>query len=132
MIDFVRLLRRTEFYQSKAGIIGKIRNRYFDVLKEIAIIVVVLCHLDTCEYGYLDVDIFFVIAVSFTSRNVDKQIVNGGISFVANRVSRLWPLLLKAAYLDCSIDMIALVRKQMAEFLFSSMMDVLSVKTAAI
>lgn len=34
------------------------RNLYYDVLKAIAIIVVVLYHLDICEFGYLGVDIF--------------------------------------------------------------------------
>ena len=54
------------------------RNNYFDVLKAVAIIAVVLYHLDTCEYGYLGVDIFLVIAGYFTSKSVDKQTVIGG------------------------------------------------------
>lgn len=53
------------------------RRNNFDVLKAVAIIAVVLYHLGTCEYGYLGVDIFLVIAGYFTSQSVEKQIVNG-------------------------------------------------------
>ena len=54
------------------------RTYSFDVLKAIAIIAVVLYHIGACEYGYLGVDIFLVIAGYFTSMSVDNQIVNGG------------------------------------------------------
>lgn len=54
------------------------RNKNFDVLKAIAIIAVVLYHIGTCEYGYLGVDVFLVIAGYFTSQSIDKQIINGG------------------------------------------------------
>lgn len=72
------------------------RNRCFDVLKAIAIIAVVLYHMGICEFGYLGVDIFLVIAGYFTSKSVEKQIINRGgyFSFVLNRAFRLWPLLL--------------------------------------
>lgn len=57
------------------------RNRCFDVLKAVAIIAVVLYHMGICEFGYLGVDIFLVIAGYFTSKSVEKQIINrGGIS----------------------------------------------------
>lgn len=51
------------------------RYHYYDVLKAIAIIAVVLYHIGICEYGYLGVDIFLVIAGYFT---VEKQINNRG------------------------------------------------------
>lgn len=72
------------------------RSRCFDVLKAVAIIAVVLYHMGICEFGYLGVDIFLVIAGYFTSRSVEKQIINrrGYFPFVLNRVFRLWPLLL--------------------------------------
>lgn len=54
------------------------RNNYYDVIKAIAIIAVVLYHFGTCKFGYLGVDIFLVIAGYFTSQSVDKQIANGG------------------------------------------------------
>ena len=74
------------------------RVQNYDVLKAIAIIAVVLYHFGACEYGYLGVDIFLVIAGYFTSKSIDKQIVNGGgyFRFVVNRIFRLWPLLLIA------------------------------------
>lgn len=72
------------------------RSRCFDVLKAVAIIAIVLYHMGICEFGYLGVDIFLVIAGYFTSKSVEKQIINRGgyITFVLNRVFRLWPLLL--------------------------------------
>lgn len=59
------------------------RNRCFDVLKAVAIIAVVLYHMGICEFGYLGVDIFLVIAGYFTSKSVEKQIINrGGVFFI--------------------------------------------------
>ena len=74
------------------------RVQYYDVLKAIAIIAVVLYHFGACEYGYLGVDIFLVIAGYFTLKSVENQIVNGGgyLRFMTNRIFRLWPLLLIA------------------------------------
>lgn len=74
------------------------RSVYFDVLKAVAIISVVLYHLGICEFGYLGVDVFLVIAGYFTTKSVDKQIVGGGryLPFVANRFFRLLPLLMLA------------------------------------
>ena len=54
------------------------RVQYYDVLKAIAIIAVVLYHFGISEYGYLGVDIFLVIAGYFTSKSIDNQIVNRG------------------------------------------------------
>lgn len=57
------------------------RNKCFDVLKAVAIVAVVLYHMGICEFGYLGVDVFLVIAGYFTSKCVEKQIINrGGIS----------------------------------------------------
>lgn len=60
------------------------RVQYYDVLKAIAIIAVVLYHFGTCEYGYLGVDVFLVIAGYFTSKSIDNQIVNGGGVFMVH------------------------------------------------
>ena len=54
------------------------RKSYYDVLKGVGIISVVLYHFGASEYGYLGVNIFLVIAGYFTSRSVDNQIVNRG------------------------------------------------------
>lgn len=48
------------------------------MLKAVAIIAVVLYHIGICEFGYLGVDIFLVIAGYFTSKSIDNQIINGG------------------------------------------------------
>lgn len=61
------------------------RIKYYDVLKAIAIIAVVLYHFGACEYGYLGVDIFLVIAGYFTSKSVDKQVVIGGVFAVRRK-----------------------------------------------
>lgn len=58
------------------------RNNYYDVLKAIAIIAVVLYHFGVCEFGYLGVDIFLVVAGFFTSLSVDKQIDMVGGAFL--------------------------------------------------
>ena len=59
------------------------RVQYYDVLKAIAIIAVVLYHFGISEYGYLGVDIFLVIAGYFTSKSIDNHIVNGGGIFAS-------------------------------------------------
>jgi len=70
---------------------------YYDVLKAFAIIAVVLYHMGLCEYGYLGVDIFLVIAGYFTSKSIDKHIDSGRyLLFISNRIFRLGPLLLIA------------------------------------
>ena len=58
------------------------RNRYFDVLKAVAIIAVVLYHMGICKFGYLGVDVFLVIAGYFTSKSLEKQIINRGGVFI--------------------------------------------------
>ncbi len=54
------------------------RLGYYDALKAIAIIAVVLYHLGVCGYGYLGVDIFLVIAGYFTARSMTKCATLGG------------------------------------------------------
>ena len=61
------------------------RNNYFDVLKAVAIIAVVLYHFGISEYGYLGVDIFLVIAGYFTSKSIDNQIVSGGVFSIRSK-----------------------------------------------
>ena len=54
------------------------RLGYYDVLKAIVIIAVVLYHLGVCGYGYLGVDIFLVIAGYFTARSMTKYPTSWG------------------------------------------------------
>lgn len=73
------------------------RHTCFDVLKAIAIIAVVLYHFGICEYGYLGVDIFLVVAGYFTSQSIDRNVNKQKYkAFVINRLFRLLPLLLIA------------------------------------
>ena len=76
------------------------RSLYFDVLKGVAIIAVVLYHLGVSEYGYLGVDIFLVFAGYITMSSVHKSLLNknkGFTDFILSRISRLLPLLLIAS-----------------------------------
>jgi peptidoglycan/LPS O-acetylase OafA/YrhL len=57
------------------------RNKYYDVLKALAIVAVVLYHFGACRNGYLGVDVFLVIAGYFTASSVEKHMLTnrGGI-----------------------------------------------------
>lgn len=73
------------------------RNKSIDSLKAIAIISVVFYHLKVMTYGFLGVDIFFVIAGYLTTRSIQKLIGNDTFSyikFVSDRIKRLMPLIL--------------------------------------
>lgn len=70
------------------------RNQELDVFKAVAIIAVVLYHLGVSQYGYLGVDMFFVIAGYLTTKSISKKISTGGwFSFITDRLFRFWPLL---------------------------------------
>lgn len=81
-----------------------IRFAYIDVLKALAIIAVVLYHTGLMPYGYLGVDVFFVIAGFFTTRSLyriiliaDRPTIRGGyFTFEISRIVRLLPPLLIA------------------------------------
>lgn len=73
------------------------RNKSIDSLKAIAIISVVFYHLKVLTYGFLGVDIFFVVAGYLTARSIQKSTDYGTFSyikFVADRLKRLMPLVL--------------------------------------
>lgn len=70
---------------------------FLDVMKGIAILGVVFFHANLFKYGYLGVDVFFVIAGYLTTKSIVKQYKNGSFcyfKFLKNRLIRLWPLLL--------------------------------------
>ena len=76
---------------------GMNKNRIlaFDVLKAIAIILVVLYHLKLTPFGYLGVDIFLVINGYFIAGHFRKlQTINSGIDFLVSRITRLWPIVI--------------------------------------
>lgn len=76
------------------------RSIRLDFLKAIAILSVILYHLGFQQYGYLGVDIFFVVGGYFLGRSLLKNSEEKKFpffQFLFQRVLRLWPLLLIAA-----------------------------------
>jgi acyltransferase 3 len=75
------------------------RSYRIDALKGIAIIAVVLYHFGGgyLTYGYLGVDIFFVVSGYFMMKSITKAMEKNKFSywrFIVSRVARLWPLIL--------------------------------------
>lgn len=69
------------------------RLAYLDVLKAFAIIAVVLYHADILRYGYLGVDVFFVLSGFLVVKSFEGK---NYLSFVGGRILRLMPVLLVA------------------------------------
>jgi peptidoglycan/LPS O-acetylase OafA/YrhL len=79
------------------------RSLSLDLLKCVAIIAVVLYHVGICEYGYLGVDVFLVIAGYLTTKSIIRQQDNGSFGyfrFLNKRIFRLIPLLLIVSVLS--------------------------------
>ncbi len=79
------------------------RSLSLDLLKGVAIIAVVLYHVGICEYGYLGVDVFLVIAGYLTTKSIIRQQDNGSFGyfrFLNKRIFRLIPLLLIVSVLS--------------------------------
>ncbi|NLN49745.1 MAG: acyltransferase [Clostridiales bacterium] len=73
------------------------RNYFFDYLKGIAIIAVVFYHAGLLKYGYLGVDLFFVINGYLITKSIINSYERGNFSyfsFLIRRCERLWPLVL--------------------------------------
>lgn len=75
------------------------RNYRIDVLKAVAIVAVVLYHFGGgyLTYGYLGVDIFFVISGYFMMKSISNAMKENRfryLKYVFGRVARLWPLVL--------------------------------------
>lgn len=72
---------------------GAGRNYRIDALKGIAIIAVVLYHFGgTLTYGYLGVDIFFVVSGYFMMKSIAKAMQENRFRywrFIVSRVARL-------------------------------------------
>lgn len=76
------------------------RNSGYDVMKGISIIAVFLFHLKMLTYGYLGVDVFFVMAGYFTATSIECKCNVGSFrytSFLWKRLKRLMPLILLAS-----------------------------------
>lgn len=70
------------------------RNISLDILKGLAIIAVILYHLGISAYGYLGVDLFFVISGFLATAGLVKNFSEDRFSYwkyLNKRVSRLWP-----------------------------------------
>ena len=81
------------------------RSSLLDLIKGLAIVSVLLFHIGLFRYGYLGVDVFFVIAGYLTTCSVIKQYDNNNFCywrFLLNRLIRLWPLLL----ITCMLSLI--------------------------
>ena len=81
------------------------RSAYWDALKAIAVIAVVLYHSGFLKYGYLGVDVFLVVAGFLTTRSLEKRAWSHDLSgkkwylsFISSRVIRLLPVLLVAGF----------------------------------
>jgi len=74
------------------------RFDFIDGLRGIAVLAVILFHLDTLvPYGYLGVDVFFVISGFVISRSIYFDTINGTYSykkFLLKRMRRLFPAFL--------------------------------------
>ena len=57
------------------------RNTWIDFLKGIAIIAIVLFHADRLQFGYLGVDIFFVISGFFVTKGLLRNMENGSYGY---------------------------------------------------
>lgn len=87
---------------------GESRNYRIDALKGIAILAVVLYHFGGgyLPFGYLGVDIFFVISGYFMMKSIVKAMQNGSFGywrFLIGRVTRLWPLVLIMAAISLGL-----------------------------
>lgn len=79
----------------------KQRNLTIDALKGLAIIAVALYHFGggILQYGYLGVDVFFVIGGFLLVKQLTHQFTKGEFnywSFVFRKIVRLWPLIILA------------------------------------
>lgn len=77
------------------------RSVFIDLLKAIAITVVVLYHFELMQYGYLGVDIFLVVAGFLTGKSIQRAHEKqqfGYFGFLFRRIIRLLPLILIAVF----------------------------------
>lgn len=92
---FSKLIGRKDFNMDKK------RNAVIDAVKGLAILTVVLYHFGgILPYGYLGVDIFFVIGGYLLIQQLLSQFKDNSFnywSFIFRKLVRLWPLILLAS-----------------------------------
>jgi peptidoglycan/LPS O-acetylase OafA/YrhL len=79
------------------------RSIVLDYLKGISILAVIVYHAGIFPYGYLGVDVFFVIAGYLTTNSIVRSFIEGNFSytsFISNRLVRLWPLIILISILS--------------------------------
>lgn len=88
------------------------RKEEIDLLKGIGILAVIFYHLNILKYGYLGVDIFFVISGYLTTMSLDKLFENRRFNyfyFIVSRIKRLLPLVLIASGICLAIGFIGML-----------------------
>lgn len=88
------------------------RYIFFDILKGIAILVVILYHMGILPLGYLGVDVFLVISGYFTTATILKTYPTGTFnyfSFIKSRIIRLLPLVLIATIVSTIIGYFVMI-----------------------
>ena len=83
------------------------------MMKGIAIIAVILYHLGVSKFGYLGVDVFFVISGYFVTLGLVKGFVNDKFSywrFFNKRVARLWPGLILICAISLALGWLVMLR----------------------
>lgn len=82
------------------------RNIGLDLIKGFAIIAVILYHAGIAKFGYLGVDVFFVISGYLAVRGLKKAFANDKFSYwkyLNHRLARLWPGLILIAIISLVI-----------------------------
>lgn len=104
------------------------RNQSIDVLKGLAIIAVIFYHFGLLKYGYLGVDVFFVLAGYFTTNSIVPLIEIDGFAyfvFIKKRLLRLWPLTIFSCFICMIIGyelMLPAMLKSLAETIIGSVL----------
>ena len=88
------------------------RRKDLDTLKAIAIIAVILYHLGVSPYGYLGVDLFFVINGFLITESLLRNAEAGTVSyggFIVKRFCRLYPLVILSSLLSMLLGAISML-----------------------
>jgi peptidoglycan/LPS O-acetylase OafA/YrhL len=113
-VDSACQLVTFNFFSGEEDMAPKSYLRHVDGLRAVAIVIVLLFHLDVkgFENGYLGVDCFFVISGFLISRQLVEELSSTGsinlAAFYTRRVCRLFPAFLATCYAS-SIVAIALL-----------------------
>lgn len=92
--------------------IDKNRSPLLDEIKGLAIIAVVFFHLGLFKWGYLGVDVFYVVAGYLTARSVAARIERRSFSywtFISDRLKRLCPLVLIAGLVSLTLGCVLMM-----------------------